>query len=133
LQHSNGPPKLQPSFGNQNLKCVECAKAIVQALGPNVDAEAIKLRCSDDSDVIQFPSKELRISLSGHHVGVRVGDKVYDNHHPDGIASAHWRAEFVAATDAELNEYRRSINHFFGKILKWQELAKFMCNRRQDA
>jgi hypothetical protein len=118
-------------FGN--LECVECAKEIVLALGPNVDAEVIKLRCDDDSGGIHLPAKELLISWAGHHVGVRVGDKVYDNHHHDGISADAWPARFVAATRAKLTVHRRPLKGFFGKILKWKELAVFLSNRRQDA
>jgi hypothetical protein len=62
-----------------------------------------------------------------------VGNKVFDNHHHDGILVADWPGEFVAATGAALSHYRRPISNFFGKIFRWREFAKFASNRRQNA
>jgi hypothetical protein len=121
--------EIASGFGN--FECVQCAKEIVKSLGPAVDAEVIKLRCTDDSELIQMPAGELLISRTGHHVGVRVGGVVFDNHHHGGIVVAVWPTEFVAATGAALTHYRRPIAEFFGRVFRVREFSKFCSNRPQ--
>jgi hypothetical protein len=118
------------TFGN--FQCVECAKEILRAIGPAIDAEVIKLRCSDVSDLILLPFRELLISRTGHHVGVRVGSKVFDTHHHAGAHVADWPPDFIAATGAALEDYRMPIRQFFRQRLLARAFNNFASSRREE-
>lgn len=55
------------------------------------------------------------ISQNKVHLGVRIGDKIIDNIHHDGVPAAEWAERFHSATDAPLKQQSRAIGDFFGK------------------
>jgi Papain fold toxin 2 len=113
------------------FECVECARDIVRALGRTADAEVIKLLTSDRSAVIGLTARDVQISQTGHHVGVRVGDLVFDNLHPDGVPAAAWVGEFLAGTGVPLDRHARAIATFFGRRFLRKQFDQFASSRRQ--
>jgi Papain fold toxin 2 len=116
-----------------NFECTDCSKKIAQALGPRQDSTVVKLRVSDGSSVIGLRAQDRQISQTGHHVGVRVGDIVFDNLHPNGLAADEWLRAFVSGTGATLSQYERSLAKFFGERFRSKEFDRFASSRRQDS
>ena len=54
--------------------------------------------------------------MSGVHLGVRIGDKIYDNLHHQGVPANEWAGGFLAGTDAPLLQESKPIGEFFGKV-----------------
>jgi hypothetical protein len=77
------------------LKCEECAAALVAAghLGQIIE---IRARNKDFMVCNSFKDGMVPITTNGRHVGVRVGDDVFDNLHPDGLRCELWLADFEA-------------------------------------
>lgn len=85
--------------GFRRLQCQECAEAIRVALvsaghrGQVVEIRAKGIRrfmvC------ISFDGKQ-SITQNGRHLGVRVGDVVFDNLHPHGLPYDEWLGDFDA-------------------------------------
>jgi hypothetical protein len=121
--------RIAMTFGN--LQCTACAVQLAQALGPDVDAYALKLRTTGESDIIGLISRELRISLSGFHVAIRLGELVFDNLHHDGIAAELWAKKFTAGDDMLLTESSLPVRAFFGKRFKRRAFLQFTSSRKQ--
>jgi hypothetical protein len=118
------------TFGN--YQCVECGKAIARALGPLADATVIKLRVAPGrgGDIMLLSPNE-HISFTGQHVGTRVGERVYDNLHPDGVPVEQWRQLYADAGNGLLLAHERPIGSFFGRVFRWREYANFASSRFQ--
>ena len=80
------------------LQCRECSKEIVETLkNRGIKGEVIEIRGKGGNPFII--SKKLgnqAISENGTHVGVKVGNTVYDNIHQDGIPYNQWIKDFDA-------------------------------------
>jgi len=81
------------------FQCDACAKEIAKALGKDYQATFERLRTTDGSDVIIQPATDAQISKNKMHVGVRIGDKIIDNVHPQGVQASEWTAMFEALTE----------------------------------
>jgi hypothetical protein len=110
-------------FGN--YECTDCAAAIVKAIGPCPGAEIVRLSTMDGSGVVGLRAEDKRISVTGIHVGVRVGDLVFDNH-PAGVAATDWRSRFVAGTETDLVIASRPVVEFFGQIFRRKAFDYFV-------
>jgi hypothetical protein len=115
-----------------NYECVSCAKAIVQAIGPRIDASVMKLRARGAHGLILLPSKGVQAATTGHHVGVRIGGRVYDNHFPDGVPIADWPELYTDRVGGPLLRYERQVAEFFGRVFRWKEFSAFASSRFQD-
>lgn len=109
-----------------NFQCDRCAREIVKRLGPSLDVALERLRTSDNSDVIGLAKEGIQISANRVHVGVRVGDKIFDNLHPEGVPSTEWAARFMTATDAPLIQESRPVREFFGKIFLVRKFNRWL-------
>ncbi|MEM1119736.1 MAG: papain fold toxin domain-containing protein, partial [Bacteroidota bacterium] len=71
----------------KNLECVECADAIMDVLKKEgISGEIVTLEAnSNKRGFIWSDFAKKNISENGHHRGVLVDGKVYDNVHPEGI------------------------------------------------
>lgn len=78
-----------------------------------------------------MPSEGIRVSQSGQHVGVRIGDRVYDNLNHGGIDLDRWMALFVDGEERTLNATTRPIAEFFGRIFRGREFRDFASSRVQ--
>ena len=59
----------------------------------------IEIRGAGGRDFIvcnSLPAKASAISQNGRHLGVRVGDTVFDNLHPNGMPFDQWIKDFDA-------------------------------------
>lgn len=112
------------AFGPQ--ECAVCARLIIQALGPDLDVEILKLRTSDESDVIGLVNQDVQVTETGIHVGVRVGNQVFDNHHAAGIDVEHWESRFVAAFGTPLIRISRDASEFFGQRFLGRRFDRFV-------
>jgi hypothetical protein len=117
-------------FHAANFRCVDCARAIVKSLGPGINA--VKLITAEGKGRVILPSKGVLAATTGQHIGVRIEDTVYDNHHPDGVSFDEWRLLYRDAGGGELQCFERPLTDFFGEIFRWREFAAFASNRFQD-
>lgn len=118
--------------GFTNYQCVECSREIVRALGPQADAAVIKLRVPPQrGDDVVLPSQGRHVSSSGHHVGVRVGDRVYDNHHPDGVPVERWPSLYTDLEYGALLVYEQPVGEFFGRRFRSKSFSSFASSRFQ--
>ena len=95
---ARAPSSIIPSIAKQfdNLQCVECADAIINALkAEGISGEIVTLQAnSTKRGFIWSDTAGKTISENGHHRGVLVDGKVYDNIHTEGIDYDAWRADF---------------------------------------
>jgi len=88
------------AHGFGHLQCQECAEAVrraVAAVGGR--GQIIELRGGGQRGFIiskSLPPTATAISMNGRHVGVHVGDTVFDNLHPEGMPFNRWIADFDA-------------------------------------
>jgi hypothetical protein len=82
------------------LQCRECSEAVQKALvAAGYLGQLIELRGGGQRGFIvcrSLPTNAPAISQNGRHVGVRVGDLVFDNLHPDGMPYDQWILDFDA-------------------------------------
>lgn len=109
-----------------NYECAECAAAVLKAIGPYPQAAVVRLTTADGSSVVGLRDADKRISVTGIHVGVRLGDRVYDNHHPGGIAGAEWAGQFLAGTDTALIFSSKAAAELFGRIFRRKLFDQFV-------
>src|SRR5437762_3247853 len=76
------------------FQCVECANAICRAIGPNPEAFAVKVVTNEGKGIVIYPNEGLRVATTGQHVGIRIGDLIYDNLNPAGSPASIWPALF---------------------------------------
>jgi Papain fold toxin 2 len=115
-----------------NYECAECAKDLVLAIGPGIDASVVKLLNDEGEGSIILPAEGRHVSWSGHHVGVRIGQMIYDNQFPDGVAADEWAPRYADAEENPLISYHRPIGDFFGQRFRRREFSGFVSNRFQD-
>jgi hypothetical protein len=97
----------QAAKGFSLLKCHECAEAIRTALvAAGHNGQLIELRAMDNKPYLVCLSFECGltpITQNGRHLGVRVGDLVFDNLHPDGMLYDEWLQDFDARTGVKIH------------------------------
>jgi hypothetical protein len=108
------------------FECEECAIEIAKKLGKECIATFERLQTTDGGDIIGFVPESLLISKNGVHIGVKIGDLIYDNLHPDGVAAFLWPSRFVAGTRAPLERQSISISKFFGKIFLVEKFRRWV-------
>src|SRR5712691_10429672 len=81
------------------FECDRCTREIVKRLGRDFPATVERLRTSDKSDVIGLRREGLQISRNRTHVGVRIGSRIFDNLHPEGVPEEEWVGRFISMTD----------------------------------
>jgi hypothetical protein len=95
------------------LQCEECANALAADLkaaghsGEIIEIQAIASRpggARPDFIVSNTHGGHQSITQNGRHVGVRVGDTVYDNIHKNGIPYKQWLADFDAINGVEVTK-----------------------------
>jgi len=85
--------------GFKLLQCQECAEAIRNALvaaGHGGQLIEIRARGRWRYMVCISLSGMQSITRNGRHLGVRVGDAVFDNLHPGGVPYEEWLRDFEA-------------------------------------
>jgi len=82
----------------RNLQCVECADALVDALKvAGYSGERILLQYRGGPGfIISTARGGSVVSENGRHVGVRIGETVYDNLNPGGIPYQKWLDDLQA-------------------------------------
>ena len=93
---------------HDNLQCVDCANEIESYLKQqNILGRRIKLDVPEPKkdngyfifdDSVNLPNNTA-ISDNGHHEGIAImvngEEKVFDNHHPDGVPTQQWKDNLV--------------------------------------
>jgi hypothetical protein len=105
--------------------CDTCAKAIAKKLGKDFGASFERLRTADNTDPIGLATKGILISTNRVHVGVRVGDLIFDNIHHEGVPAIEWPHKFVTATGAPLKHQSMPTSQFFGKIFLAEKFSRW--------
>jgi hypothetical protein len=98
------------------FECDQCAAAIVKRLGRIVPMTFERLRTGDGSDVIGIVPDGIQVSRNKTHIGVRIGDRIYDKLHHQGIPENEWAGRFMTMTPARLVRESRPVRDFFGKV-----------------
>jgi hypothetical protein len=87
--------------GFEVLQCQECAETIRKALAASgIRGQVVELRCKEGYQFIvclSYQGGRTTITETGRHVGVRVGDIVFDNLHTQGMRYDDWVEDFDAA------------------------------------
>jgi hypothetical protein len=82
------------------LRCQECAENIRSALlAAGFHGQFVELNCRGGYEYLicmSYESGWTAITENGRHVGVRVGDMVFDNLHPAGMPYDAWVCDFDA-------------------------------------
>jgi hypothetical protein len=82
------------------LQCEPCARSVRNALiAAGFGGQLIELRGAAGRDFmicLGYDGGLSTITQNGRHVGVRVGDTVFDNLHPHGLPFDTWLADFDA-------------------------------------
>ena len=116
--------KIAKKYGR--FECDRCAREVAKRLREKVDATFERLCTADKSDVIGLAEEGIQISANRVHVGIRIGDKIIDNLHPEGVPSSEWAGRFISATDAPLVQQSRPIQEFFGKIFLVKKFYRWL-------
>jgi hypothetical protein len=119
--------KIASRFGV--FECDRCAREIAKRLGRRSDAIFQRLSTADRSDIIGLADEDKQISASGFHVGVRIGDKVFDNLHHTGVSAHEWADRFVTSTGADLLIESRPIIVFFAKRFLTKKFNRWLGHR----
>jgi hypothetical protein len=86
-------------------KCDECATTLIGRLkAAGIKGQRIEIRGGHDFIVSATHGAQEAISRNGRHVGVRVGEMVYDNIHPNGLPFSQWLKDFDAAGGIRIHE-----------------------------
>lgn len=109
---------------HQNLECVECANEIETYLKKQgIHGRRLKLDTPrqtrydgyiyDDS----LPTGSDAISENGHHEGIAIRingeEKVFDNHHPDGVPTEQWMNNLTFDSKERLGAIFRQSGYLF--------------------
>jgi len=90
----------QAAKGFAVLQCQECAENIKKALqDTGHQGQLIRIRGVADRDFMicfSYDGGKTTITQNGRHVGVGVGDFVFDNLHPTGFPFDDWLKDFDA-------------------------------------
>jgi hypothetical protein len=88
------------AHGYPVLYCQECAESIRKALvAAGLHGQFVELRASGIRPFIvcsSYCGGQISITRNGRHIGVRVGDLVFDNLHPNGMLYDEWARDFAA-------------------------------------
>jgi hypothetical protein len=87
------------------------------------------LRTSDNSDIIGLAKEDVQVSVNRVHVGIRIGNLVFDNHHPNGVPTGEWAQRFIAATEAPLVRESKPVRDFFGKVFLVRRFNRWLIGR----
>jgi hypothetical protein len=86
--------------GFQVFQCQECAEQIQQTLlAAGHRGQRIEIRGSGSRDFmicVSYDGGQATITQNGRHVGIRIGDTVVDNLHPNGMPFDQWIKDFDA-------------------------------------
>jgi hypothetical protein len=90
-----------PSVYKENFKCMEFANEFEKALKKSgINGKVLKVT-SEKLNIISKNKNFEAIAIGskyegkgGIHVGIQIGDKVYDNLHPNGIPYDQWISDF---------------------------------------
>jgi Papain fold toxin 2 len=97
----------QAARGFDRLQCQECAEAVRAALlAAGHTGQLIEIRARGKRDYmvcISFEEGRRSITQNGRHLGVRVGDLVFDNLHPLGLLYEAWLRDFDAPAGIEVH------------------------------
>jgi hypothetical protein len=108
------------------FECDRCAIEIAKRIGRVFPASFERLRTSDDSDVIGLALEDIQISRNRTHVGVLVGDRVYDNLYHEGVPKEEWVGRFLSVTEAPLIHETRPVEEFFGKVFLTRKFIRWV-------
>jgi hypothetical protein len=111
------------------FECDRCAAEIAKRLGRSFPATFERLRTSDKSDVIGLIAEGVQVSRNRAHVGVRVGDQIFDNLHHGGTPASEWAARFMTMTEAPLETESRPIGDFFGRVFLGKKFRQWLFAR----
>lgn len=93
--------------GFRVLECQQCAdkiKAALQRAGNPGEIVQIRAKAGGDFMVcLSYDGGAMTITQNGRHLGVRVGDVVFDNLHADGVAIDSWIRDFDAIGGIEIH------------------------------
>jgi len=82
------------------LQCQECVRSIRSALtAAGQRGQVIEIRGRGGRDFlicISYDGGQATITQNGRHFGVRLGDVVFDNLHPNGMPFDDWLKDFDA-------------------------------------
>ena len=109
-----------------SFECDRCAKAIAKRLGWRFNAQFERLRTADNSDVIGHLKRGIQVSANRVHVGIRIGERVFDNVNHEGVLADEWSKAFVTATDAPLIRESRPISEFFAKVFLVKKFERWL-------
>ncbi len=98
------------------FECDLFIRKMAKFLGRNFPATVERIRVSDDSEVLVLVENFQQIAMTGFHLGLGIGDLVYDNIHPQGVLATQWAGKYMAATGRPLRADSKSLADFFGKI-----------------
>jgi hypothetical protein len=86
--------------GFEVLQCEECARSMKHALlAAGHRGQIIEIRAAAGRYFIvciSYDGGRCAISQNGRHVGVRIGNMVFDNLHPQGMLFDRWLEDFEA-------------------------------------
>lgn len=86
--------------GFQVFQCQQCADHIQQALlAAGHRGQRIEIRGAAGRDFmicVSYDGGQATITQNGRHVGIRIGDMVVDNLHPNGMSFDQWIKDFDA-------------------------------------
>jgi hypothetical protein len=96
----------QAARGFLVLQCEDCANRIRDALlAAGHSGQWIEIRGAGRRDFmvcISYDGGKNTITQNGRHVGIRVGDVMFDNLHPDGTSYDQWLGDFDALGGIEV-------------------------------
>jgi hypothetical protein len=111
------------------FECDRCAAEIAKRLGKRFPATFERLRTSDKSDVIGLIAEGIQITRNRTHVGIRIGDRIFDNLHHTGVAVSEWEDRFMTLTGAPLEIESRPVSDFFGRVFLGKKLRRWLFAR----
>jgi hypothetical protein len=86
--------------GFQVFQCQQCAEKIRQALlAAGHRGQQIEIRGAGGRDFmicLSYDGGQTTITQNGRHMGIRIGDILVDNLHPDGVLFDQWIKDFDA-------------------------------------
>ena len=94
------------AHGFKVFECVECATAIKRALqAAGHSGQWLEIRGAGRRPYmvcISFDGGAATITQNGKHIAVRVGDRAFDNLHPQGMPFEQWLGDFDAIGGVEI-------------------------------
>jgi papain fold toxin 2 of polymorphic toxin system len=109
--------------------CDACVKEIARRVRRRIETAFERLRTADNSDIIGLATEDVQVSANRVHVGIRIGELVFDNHHPAGVPADQWETQFITATGAPLLHDARPTREFFGKVFLAKRFNQWLFGR----